>query len=210
MIEIVKELAAIGREARSDPVGETVAVVLRRSCDAPIDDVWDAVTDPDRLRRWFLPISGDLRAGGTFQLEGNAGGEIRRCEPPALLEVTFGGETSVVTLRLSPDGEDRTALELEHAVPVEMAGGGAGALYVGPGWDAALLALGMFVRGEVVADPVAFEASAEVREYYAASIRAWVPVVEASGTATPEDIAAAIDAAMAQFVPPMPEAGREG
>ena len=59
--------------------------MLRRRYDAAIEDVWDAVTDPDRLKRWFLPISGDLRVGGTFQLEGNAGGEILSCEPPRLL-----------------------------------------------------------------------------------------------------------------------------
>ena len=28
------------------------------------------------------PISGDLRLGGRYQLQGNAGGEILVCEPP--------------------------------------------------------------------------------------------------------------------------------
>ncbi|MCY7340903.1 MAG: hypothetical protein LH603_03345 [Pseudonocardia sp.] len=45
---------------------------------------------------------------------------IRQCEPPRLLEVTFGAENNVVTLRLTPDGAERTALELVHSVPVEM------------------------------------------------------------------------------------------
>jgi hypothetical protein len=31
-----------------------------------------------------MPISGELRVGGSFQLEGNAGGEILTCEPPRL------------------------------------------------------------------------------------------------------------------------------
>ena len=44
--------------------------------------MWDACTDPERIGRWFLPVSGDLRLGGRYQLEGNAGGEILRCEPP--------------------------------------------------------------------------------------------------------------------------------
>jgi Activator of Hsp90 ATPase homolog 1-like protein len=54
---------------------EVRTVVLRRSYDAPIEDVWDACTDPDRLNRWFLPVTGELRVGGRYQLKGNAGGE---------------------------------------------------------------------------------------------------------------------------------------
>ena len=111
-------------------------------------------TDPERIKRWFYPISGDLQLGGTFQLEGNAGGEIKRCEPPRLLKVTFGGPTSLVELRLSPDGEDRTVLELEHTVPIDMAMSGAGSLYVGPGWDGAFVALGLYLDGVVADDPV--------------------------------------------------------
>jgi uncharacterized protein YndB with AHSA1/START domain len=206
MIDAFEEIAAIQREVAKRPgdSGETVAVVLRRSCAAAVDDVWDAVTDPERLRRWFLPISGDLRVGGTFQLEGNAGGEIRRCEPPRLLEVTFGSEVSLVRLRLTPDGDDRTELELEHTVPIEMAGSGAGALWVGPGWDLALFALGAYLRGVVVEDPAAAGNSPEARELSARSIEAWAAVIEASGTATADEIAAAVEAATAQFVPPLP------
>lgn len=28
-------------------------------------DLWAAVTRPDRLARWFAPVTGDLRDGGT-------------------------------------------------------------------------------------------------------------------------------------------------
>ena len=34
--------------------------------DAAIDDVWDACTNPERIPRWFLPVSGDLRLGGRY------------------------------------------------------------------------------------------------------------------------------------------------
>ena len=44
--------------------------------EAPVEEVWDALTDPDRIRRWMMPITGELKVGGSFQLEGNAGGEI--------------------------------------------------------------------------------------------------------------------------------------
>lgn len=207
MIDIAAELNAIHRAVGNRPATDGAGIVLRRSYPAQVEDVWNAVTDPDRLKRWFLPISGDLRVGGRFQLEGNAGGEILHCEPPRLLTVTFGSETSVVQLRLSPhpdadpdaDPAGATVLELEHLVPLEMAGSTAGALYVGPGWDGGLLGLSLFLRGEVAADPVAAANSAEALEFSAQSVQAWTATVESSGTATADEISAAADIAMAQF-----------
>ena len=132
MIDIASQLEAIHRQVErqlpADGSGELVSVLLRRSYDAPTGDVWDALTQPDRIKRWFMPISGELRAGGSFQLEGNAGGDILTCEPPRLLKVSFGGPTSIVELRLTPEGDGATVLELEHTVPIEIAQSGAGAL----------------------------------------------------------------------------------
>ncbi|MEU4540147.1 SRPBCC family protein [Streptosporangium sp. NPDC023825] len=203
MIDIIDQINAVNREvgSRSAGDGEGIGVLLRRRYDAPIEDVWEALTDPDRMKRWFLPVSGDLRVGGDFQLEGNAGGRILRCEPPRLLKVTFGAETSLVELRLSPDGEDATTFELEHTVPLEMAGSGAGALYVGPGWDGALMSLGLFVVGEAGGDPVAAANSPEGQEFSRQSVHAWIAAVEASGTAGAAEIAAAAEVSMAQFAP---------
>jgi uncharacterized protein YndB with AHSA1/START domain len=203
MIDIPSQLDAIYREVGQrelDGGGEGVAVLMRRSYGAPIDDVWDAVTDPERMKRWFLPVSGDLRAGGTFQLEGNAGGEILTCEPPRLLRVTFGGPTSVVELRLT-ETESETVLELEHTVPLEIARSVAGALYVGPGWDGALMALDLYVRGEVPADPVAAANSPEGQEFSKRSVGEWTAVVESTGGASGDEIAAAAEVSLAQFAP---------
>jgi uncharacterized protein YndB with AHSA1/START domain len=203
VIDISNQIDAIHREvgSRSAESDEVIAVLLRREYDAPADDVWDAVTNPERMNRWFMPVSGDLREGGDFQLEGNASGRILRCDPPRLLRATFGGETSIVELRLTPDGEGSTRLELEHSVPIEYAGSGAGALYVGPGWDGALMGLGLFLAGEVADDPVAAANSPEAQEFSRDSVRAWTAVIEASGTADPEEIAAAVEASLAQFAP---------
>jgi uncharacterized protein YndB with AHSA1/START domain len=203
MIEIAEQLEAIQRTVSRGPSegGEGVTVLLGRVYDGAVEDVWAALTDPERIRRWFYPVSGDLRAGGKFQLEGNAGGDILACEPPRLLRLTFGGPLSLVELRLSPDGAERTRLELEHTVPIEMARSGAGALYVGPGWDGAFLALALFLQGVVAEDPVAAANSPEAREFTLRSVHTWVSVVEASGTAGPEDIAAAKEMSLAQFAP---------
>jgi uncharacterized protein YndB with AHSA1/START domain len=203
MMDIATQLGAIDRQVtrRQGPDGEEVAVRIRRTYDAPIADVWDALTDPDRMQRWFLPVSGDLRPGGTFQLEGNAGGEILRCEPPHLLAVTFGGPTSVVEVRLSPEGEDRTTLELEHTVPIEIAQSGGGALFVGPGWDGGFVALDLYLRGEISDDPVAAASSPDGQELSRQSVDSWLAVVRASGTATEDEVGAALQMALAQFAP---------
>jgi uncharacterized protein YndB with AHSA1/START domain len=206
MIDIVDQLEAIHRRVSrgATEAGDTVAVLVKRTCEAAVEDVWDAVTDPERLRRWFLPVSGDLQVGGKYQLEGNAGGEILVCEAPRLLRVTFGGETSIVELRLAPLDDERTELELEHTVPIEMAGSGAGALYVGPGWDLALFAIGQYCVGVVAENPVEAGNSPEGQELARRSVLAWQAVVEESGAATPEQIAAAMEMAMAQFAPEGP------
>ena len=205
MIDIANQLNAIHRQVERQPAadgaGERVSVLLRRSYDTAAQDVWDAVTDPDRIKRWLMPISGDLRVGGSFQLEGNAGGEILTCEPPRLLRVTFGDPNSIVELRLTAQDDGATALELEHTVPIEIAQSGAGAMWVGPGWDGALLGLGLFLRGEAVGDPVAAASSPEAQAFSKESVHAWAAVVEESGTATAEQLAAATEVSLAQFAP---------
>ena len=148
----------------------------------------------------MLPISGDLREGGTFSLEGNASGEVLTCDEPDHLVITFGGPTSIVDLRLTAEGE-QTLLSFDHSVPLALAGGTAGALYVGPGWDGALLALGLYLDGELADDPIAAANSTEGQQFSAASLDAWVEVLEASGTADAETIAEAKQVSLAQFAP---------
>ena len=67
-----------------------------------IEDLWDVLTNAERIPRWFLPISGELELGGRYQLEGNAGGVITACEPPLHFTVTweFGRDVSWAEVRL--------------------------------------------------------------------------------------------------------------
>ena len=202
IIDIAKEIGAITREVvkQQTDSGEIVAVTLQRHYPADVADVWEAITDPDRVRRWLVPLSGDLREGGNYQLEGHAGGDILSCEPPRHLVVTFGGESSIVDVVLSGD-QDQTLLQLTHSVPIELAGSGAGALYVGPGWDSALMGVARHLAGEVTGDPVAAANSPEVQDFHVSSIGEWVAVVEASGTADAGAISTAQQASFAQFAP---------
>ena len=195
MIDIVREIEAVQREVGTGRIaaGEGRAIRLRRTYDAPIDDVWDALTNPDRIGRWFLPISGDYRLGGRYQFEGNAGGEIVACERPNRLRITWAygevasdADVSELEVRLSSAGDEATVLELEHTaiLPDEMwieYGPGA----VGVGWDQGALGLALHLRGESVGDPTAWQSSDEGRTFATRSSEAWGAANQAAG-ADPE------------------------
>lgn len=102
-------------------------VRLVRLLPGPIERVWDFIIDPEKRARWFAGGVWDQKAGGkvvfamhhknlapdetppaeyakvqdpgvTFE------GRVIRCEPPRLFEFTFGGDESVVTFELAPEG----------------------------------------------------------------------------------------------------------
>ncbi|MEU5694938.1 SRPBCC family protein [Actinosynnema sp. NPDC020468] len=198
MIEIADQLKAIHRSVRRDE--EHVGLFIERTYDADATDVWEALTDPERLKRWFLPVSGDLKVGGRFQLENHAGGEILECEPPRRLRVTFGGDDSFVELRLT-EADGRTTFTLDHTVPLSTAQNGAGALYPGPGWDGIFLGLDMFLKGETIEDPIALANSTEGQRFTLGAIEAWAAAVAESGTATAEELAATVEVARGHYAP---------
>ncbi|PVE09168.1 SRPBCC family protein [Streptomyces scopuliridis] len=202
MSEIVDEINRLHREVgtRRVAAGEARTVLLRRTYDADVADVWDAVTSPERIGRWFLPVSGEFKVGGRYQLEGNAGGEILECAAPARLRVSwlFGPEPgfSEVEVRLAPEGEGRTVFELEHVsvVPEEFWGQfGPGA--VGVGWDLMSLGLGMHLAGGAMSkeEAAAWQTSPEAKALMSRSGQAWGDAYAASG-ADAEVVAATTDA----------------
>ena len=209
MIDIVREIEAVQREVGTGRLaaGEARIVRLRRTYDAPIQEVWDALTTPERITRWFLPISGEYRIGGHYQLEGNAGGEILSCEAPNRLRVTwvFGDPTappSEVDVRLTPVGEGSTLLEMEHIaiVPEEFwSEYGPGA--VGVGWEGAALGLALHLSGGSIEDPVAWQLSDEGRAFATGGSVAWGAAMEAAG-ASPEAAAKAVANTTAFYAPP--------
>lgn len=210
MIDIVRELEAIQREVGSGQLaaGEGRVVRLSRTFDGPIEDVWDAVTNQERITRWFLPISGDLHVGGRYQLEGNAGGEILTCEPPNRFRVTWVyGESpdpaggSELEVRLAPAGEESTTLVLAHtAIVPEDAWAMFGPGAVGVGWDGGMLGLSLHLQGRSVGDPIAWQVSEEGREFYARSSAAWGAANEAAG-ADPAAAASAVANTTAFYAP---------
>ncbi len=209
MRDLLDELDAMHRELGKGrlPAGEAHAVILRRRYHAEIEDVWDAITSAERLRRWFLPVSGDLRLGGRYQLQGNAGGEILQCEPPRLLKVSwlFGPDakdgTSEVQVRLTPGPAGDTDFELVHSAVVDeefFTTYGPGA--TGVGWDLGLLSLALLLAGGGFENPEEFETSPEGRELGRRSAAAWGEAHLAAG-GDPEQVRAAVEATTKFYVP---------
>lgn len=192
-IDIAKHIGAVTRRVADREVeGKPARVVIAtRSYDTTVEDLWDAITSAERILRWFLPVSGELKLGGRYQLEGNAGGTVTACEPPRTLSLTweFGGGVSWVNVALSPDG-DRARLELEHVAHVEDHWKQFGPGAVGIGWDLSLIALERHLAGEAFAE-AEFSASEGGKRFIRGAGEGWRDADIASG----EDAAAAAERA---------------
>lgn len=175
-----RQIPAVNRTVGSRVVGGEDAriVTLTQTYPSPRAEVWNAITTGDRISRWLMPISGDLRVGGRYQLEGNAGGEVLSCAEPDALEVTweYGGDVSWVTATLTGDDESTTLL-IEHVAHVgdeDWKEYGPGA--VGIGWDSMLLGLALHLESGVSLDPMeaaAWSASADGIRFMTRSGLAW-------------------------------------
>jgi len=204
-IDPVATAGLVTREIRSGSRGggPTRIAVARRMYPTDAPDLWDALTNAERLPRWFLPMSGELELGGKYQLEGNAGGVVESCDQPRSFAVTweFGGLVSWLEVTLT-EGDGGTTLELVHEAPVEpekwaLFGPGA----VGLGWDLALLGLGMYVEtGETVDPEVAatFTFTPEGRQLVRLAADGWREATVADGD-DPEWASTAADAAYAAY-----------
>jgi uncharacterized protein YndB with AHSA1/START domain len=200
MIDVTHEISSVERRigSRTLEAGEARTLTVSRVYDTPLEDLWDACTSPERLPRWFLPVSGDLRPGGRYELQGNASGTIERCEPPHSLAATweYGGQTSWIELRLTAEAGGRTRFALDHIAHVDdeiWAQFGPGA--VGIGWDQTVLALSVHLTSG--AEPPdreaveAWQASPDGLEFVRRSSERWAEASIAAGTDAAEARAAA-------------------
>ena len=142
--DIAAHLGAMTREVRNlEKDGQPAkAVIASRVYDTTPADLWDALTRPERLKRWFAPVTGDLTLSGRYQVEGNAGGTVLECVPERKLALTweFAGTISWVNLVLTEEGGG-TRLELEHIAPLSPHWDTYGPGAVGVGWDLSFLGL---------------------------------------------------------------------
>jgi uncharacterized protein YndB with AHSA1/START domain len=130
----------------------TGAVTMEDLYDTGIEDLWSAVTDPDRLARWLATVDGDLSVGGQihakFTSTFEAPGRIDVCDAPHRLQVTFdpgGPEQCVMEANLAPVGERTRLIIEERGLPLEDVGGHAA------GWQAHVEDLAAHLAGRPAA-----------------------------------------------------------
>jgi uncharacterized protein YndB with AHSA1/START domain len=118
-------------ETRAD--GETV-IHFERRLSHPPDRVWDAITDPDQVIRWWGELDADLQHGGNFTLrwlnqdeEGRSSGwrgTLTEFDPPRVLETSgtwgsekegWGAHNATLRFELTPDG-DGTVLRFTNTL----------------------------------------------------------------------------------------------
>ena len=188
-IAVERELGAVERSVSSlERDGQPArAVALARGYATTVENVWDAVTNGERIPRWFLPVSGKLEPGGRYQLEGNAGGVITACERQSHFALTweFGEDVSWVEVRVSADGAERVRLTLTHTAHLSEHWNEYGPGATGVGWELGLLGLAIHLEHptEPMPDDAAFAASADGKAFIAGSSEGWGHAAIAAGTA---------------------------
>lgn len=205
-IDVQHQINAVRRTVgtRTIEAGEAHVVTISQVYDTDHADLWDAVTTIERIPRWLMPITGELRVGGSYQLQGNAGGTVLTCDPPRNFTATweYGGSLSWIDVTVAAEGDERARLEIEHIAVVgdDMAlqfGPGA----VGIGWDSMVLGLALHLATGEAIDPGFGEqwvTTEEGRRFLALSNERWYEANVAAG-ADPAEARAAADRCLAAY-----------
>jgi uncharacterized protein YndB with AHSA1/START domain len=123
MNDITRSKARIVGSLR--PVDGKGVVRMEGRYDTDIDDLWSALTEPERLARWIGDVSGELRLGGEFSArftstwEGD--GRVDECERPNRLLVTMSPGTddeTVIAAELHADGDETMLVIEERGLPL--------------------------------------------------------------------------------------------
>lgn len=172
------------------------AVRLSRSFATTVDDLWDAITNGARIRRWFLPTTGELKSGGRYQLEGNASGVITACERPSHFALTweFAEDVSWVDVRVSEDETGYAKLALQHIQHESKFWEEYGPGAVGVGWELSFMSLAEHITqpSAPMLDGAAIVASPEGKTLISDSGEGWGKAAIAAGTAPDVAHAAAV------------------
>ena len=117
-----------GRLVERDGVAE---IRFERIYPHGIEEVWDAITDPTRIQKWWLPFDAeielDLTPGGKYEIRGTGSEpismifEVVRVEPPRLFEHTTFDPGSTATWVLEKLGETCRLLLIQTAPTAQTA-----------------------------------------------------------------------------------------
>ncbi|HEX9299626.1 MAG TPA: SRPBCC domain-containing protein [Actinomycetota bacterium] len=111
--------------------GEGV-VRMEDRLDTEVDDLWGALTDPDRLAHWYGKVEGELSQGGEFRvriaLAGERTGRVEACEPRQRLLLTMRDpdpqpgqpKQTVIEAQLIAEGAQTRLVWEERGMPVHL------------------------------------------------------------------------------------------
>lgn len=131
-----KAIAAAHIRGSVQAVDGKAVVRVEDRFDTDINDLWSALTEPERLARWIGEVEGNLRLGGEFRAHFFATGwqgtgRVEACEPPHRLVVVTRDpdlpDEDVIEATLTADGDGTTLVFEQRGVPLDqIAGYGAG------------------------------------------------------------------------------------
>ncbi|HMF05326.1 MAG TPA: SRPBCC family protein [Acidimicrobiia bacterium] len=178
---------AVADDGTIDETDGRYTLRFERRLPHPVDEVWDAITRPERITQWFGEgeIELDLAPGGNFRIRTTGPPElveaivaeagdvalvshdtVLRVDPPFLFEHTFGSDPrSIARWELQRDGEG-TRLTLTHTEPPGFEAVNAPRDLAG--WHTVLDRLASVVNGRRV--PWATEQWERHRDRYAAAL----------------------------------------
>src|SRR5262249_4373894 len=87
---------------------------LRAALRAPVERVWNAITQPEQIAQWWLPFDADITLelvpGGKYELRSHKDGftlswTVLRVQPPTLFEHTHVDPGAAVRWQLEPTYE---------------------------------------------------------------------------------------------------------
>ena len=135
--------------------GDFIWLTFERQYEVPIEEVWSALTDSERMARWIGSWSGDP-ATGTVAFVMSAEGmvdpvdvTIHQCDPPRRLVVDSPGPEGVWRLDVSlAESAGATVLRFRHRLD-----DGHNAGDIGPGWHYYVDRLSAVIGGEDPSTP---------------------------------------------------------
>ena len=161
-------------------------VILSRTFDTGVDDIWDALTNSERLPRWFTNVTGDLQLNGRYHVEGNASGTITACEPQSHFALTweFAGDTSWVEVNLDAVSSAQSRLTLTHTSHFSPHWDTYGPGATGVGWEMAFLGLALHIENPSAPKPdeMEFATSPDGKAFITGSSEAWGQAAIDAGT----------------------------
>ncbi|GAA5121390.1 SRPBCC family protein [Pseudonocardia adelaidensis] len=205
MFDVDPQITAVRRQVgrRALDEGDAAVVTISQAYDTDVDDLWEACTNSERLARWFAPVSGELRVGGRYQIEGNAAGTVEQCDPPKSFSATweFAGGVSWIEVRFSPEPGGGSRFELDHIAHMDEHWAEFGPGAVGLGYDLSLLGLAAYLAtGDLPHSEqrMAWLASEDAKRFLREAAERWYEADVAGGT-SPETARGAADRCAAAY-----------